>query len=528
MLCVKIGIVIEGSHIAHWQAEALREIAAGNRFFVYACTNSRHKPRPFAHPVYYFMNIFAVRNPMTASVPVPRELQIDRQYEFAAESDGAWQRLPISLLKQIACDQPRLIIKFGMGLLRVPSSDQLACPILSYHHGDPRQFRGRPAAFYELLSGAQVIGQVVQILSNRLDAGSVVAFAETKAHPHSWRHSLIDAYRVSRAILPVAVRNAANGTTLPFERSGRNYRLPTNLTAMRLALKIAAAKLRRFIYGVLVEKIWEVAEAQLPSGWSLDQLDTLFAPEKWRVLPRPPRYRFFADPFFHPSGGEVILEAMRRGGVAEIVHSDGGAYSKLHIEGGHCSYPATFHFNGRDFLLPEISDWSAPRLFELTAAGVHDVGELKVPDRPRLIDPTIELYDGACYLFANRRDEGDRVLRLWVAETPFARFTEHPESPIRISPAGARMGGGILRYGNRLYRPGQDLRRAYGDGLLLFRVEELSHTAYQETEHMHLGFTNHHGPHTLNIRGTRALFDYYHDRVSPLAGLRRLRQSRGN
>src|SRR5207249_852694 len=116
----------------------------------------------------------------------------------------------------------------------------------------------------------------------------------------------------------------------------------------------------------------------------------------WRTLPRPRRYRFFADPFFHPSGEGAILEAMRHAGEAEIVHVDRNGCTRLPIAGCHCSYPATFQFAGRDLLLPEVSDWSAPRLFELTDAGVTDCGELDLAGQPRLIDATIEVHDGAC------------------------------------------------------------------------------------------------------------------------------------
>ncbi len=90
-----------------------------------------------------------------------------------------------------------------MGLLRVPSG--LACPILSYHHGDPREYRGRPAGFYELMNGKTAVGQVVQVLSETLDAGEVVAFAETKAHAHSWQRTMAEAYRASPLLLAAAV-----------------------------------------------------------------------------------------------------------------------------------------------------------------------------------------------------------------------------------------------------------------------------------------------------------------------------------
>jgi len=148
-----------------------------------------------------------------------------------------------------------------MGLLRVP--DALECRVLSYHHGDPRRFRGRPGGFYELLDDVPTVGQIVQIISNRLDSGAVVAFAETRAQPHSYRATMTEAYRLSPLLMRTAVRNCLSGKVLPIEPTGRNYRLPSNSTVVRFAAKVAATKMRRLIYGAFFEKAWEVASAEV-------------------------------------------------------------------------------------------------------------------------------------------------------------------------------------------------------------------------------------------------------------------------
>jgi hypothetical protein len=519
---LRIGVLISGGCLARWQADALRAIAAGNRFTIYNCTNSAPRRQPLKHGLYYGLNLLAVRNRLTASVAIPAELHVDDDVDFEAKIEGGWEALPEELLERIAADGPDVIIKFGMGLLRVANG---LPPILSFHHGDPRKFRGRPAGFYEILSGASTIGQIVQLLSNKLDAGEVVAFAETKAHPHSWRQSLVEAYRVSPLLLPCAIDNALSGKTVPIERGGRNYRLPSNLTALRFAARSATAALRRLAYGGFIEKRWQVAEAELPNGWGIDDLRLLLDMRIWRRIEVPRRYRFLADPFF-ASNGDVLAEAMRRDGRGEIVTIVKNSMTTLPIATAHCSYPAPVEFDGKQFLLPEVSDWSSPLLYPLTKDGVAKPIELDIPGRPRLFDATLARRTGAWFLFGNRAEEGDRVLRLWVADSPIGPFAEHPGSPVCISPAGGRMGGLVFERGKQLYRAGQDLRRGYGRGLILFEIEELSPTAYRESERVELSFRNHRGPHTLNIRGNRALFDYYDDHLSLLAGVRRLRQSR--
>ncbi len=84
------------------------------------------------------------------------------------------------------------------------------------------------------------------------------------------------------------------------------------------------------------------------------------------------------------------------------------------------------------------------------------------------------------------------------------------------------MAGEIVSAGNKLLRLGQDFRSGYGDGLLVFEIEELEPSAYRERRIGELRFRTVRGPHTLNFRDGTALFDWYRDRFSLLSGVRRL------
>ncbi|HEU4704566.1 MAG TPA: hypothetical protein VFS45_02495 [Sphingomicrobium sp.] len=417
-----------------------------------------------------------------------------------------------------------MILKFGMGLLRVPAPPGLTVPILSYHHGDPREFRGRPAGFYELAEGRETVGQVVQILSNKLDAGEIVAFGETRAHKHSYRATMGDAYRCSPALLPAAVGNALAGRRLPIAASGKVTRLPGNWAVAKFAVVRFAYWLRRLAYGALVEKAWQVAEVTAPAGEQILSPSTFPEPARWRVLERPKGYRFLADPFYHPGGDGLLVEALRSStGLGEIVHLSAGGAVPVSDGKGHYSYPATFSEGNEHHVLPEMSEWSAPRLFRLGKARLEDSGFLDLPGSPRLLDPTLYAEGGTIFLFANDAAEGGSILRLWVSEALSGRFREHPCSPIRVSPAGARMAGAILASGAKRLRIGQDGRRDYGDGIVLFRIGQLTADAYEETRIGELRFGQLRGPHTLNASGGKLVFDFYRNRVSLLAGPRRLR-----
>jgi hypothetical protein len=85
------------------------------------------------------------------------------------------------------------------------------------------------------------------------------------------------------------------------------------------------------------------------------------------------------------------------------------------------------------------------------------------------------------------------------------------------------MAGQLLSLDGKLYRLGQDNSGAYGDGIILFEIEEISIDAYRERECGALKFSNMRGPHTFNLDGDTAYFDFYQDRFSPFVALRRFR-----
>lgn len=513
-------------HIAEWQRQALATLGAEDRLTLLVCTNTSLKRQPLRFPLYYALNLLAVRNPLTRAVRIHGlAASIEGRHHFASEQDGAWQKLPDAIITQVIESGADAVIKLGMGLMRVPSD--LTLPILSWHHGDPEHFRGRPAGFWELLTGRKMIGQIVQVIGNRLDAGTIVAFAETRAIPYSWRASLIEAFRHSSLLLAPALDNALAGRSLPKPTTGRNYRLPPNLAVIRLVVKLGTAKLRRLAYGALFEKRWQISTAPVASDTEAAAIVSgnaeLPAATTWWTPPVPKGCSFIADPFFAGEGGAILVEALSaRKGTGEIHRVSIDGSSRISTDPGHHSYPALVSHGGETYCVPEIAQWSGPAAYRWQD-GWARVAALDIAGSPQLTDPTFLSRDGRLYLFANVAVEGSNVLRLWSAEGLFARFTQHPASPIRISPRGSRMGGALLQADGQTLRIGQDFTREYGDGLIAFAIDALTPESYQERELGTFRLTDRKGPHTFNLApdGKTVLFDWYRNGFTPLAGIRR-------
>jgi hypothetical protein len=521
---LKLAVIADHSVAQRFALDSLDSIEGCTEYALFSCTNSRPGKRRLKHAAYYALNLVTVRNHLTRLVPLAQgRKRIARTVTFEAEQEGAWQRLPKAVVRELAGFD--IVLKLGMGLLRVPPEEEMPAPILSFHHGDPDRYRGRPAGFWEIANGEPVVGQIVQAIGNSLDAGHVAAFAETKVHPWSYKATLVEAYRHSPLIINEAIRNALARRWIAKPCTGRNWRLPGNATVLAFVLKTAARAVRRLAYGAVMEKKWQVslapvAPADVPAtveGHSFPP------PAAWETLKVGCDYLFYADPFFSTDPPGILLEALRRGsGLGEIVLAGPQGHRRISSLAGHASYPATVSLRGRQLIVPEIASVSAPRLFAIQEGVMRELGPLAMESEERVSDPTLIEHEGRLYLFGNIPRHGSSALFLWLAEGIKGPFRLHPQSPVRISPRGGRMAGNLLRDGDRLIRFGQNLEGGYGDGILAFEVEELSPERYCEKPLGVIRFTDRHGPHTLNFDGGRIVFDWYVERFAPLAGVRRL------
>ena len=153
-------LIVDSDTISAWQARALQlNSDIIDIVEVLYCTNLGPRKRKFRHFCYYFLNIFAIRNIWTKKTSWETHVGFKcKIHHFEAHRKGIWELIPEENLDQIKNAKVDLVIKFGMGLLRDPQNLSARYGVLSFHHGDPRSYRGRPSGFYELLENAQHVG----------------------------------------------------------------------------------------------------------------------------------------------------------------------------------------------------------------------------------------------------------------------------------------------------------------------------------------------------------------------------------
>lgn len=242
----RVVLLVDNRSMSKWQEDALSGIAdLVEVVLVLSCTNTVTKKHIRRHAAYYALNMVSIRSPLT------RKRRIDfgslAIVDFESRHEGAWQWIPDHVVAALAQSGSLVILKFGMSLLK---TDNLAgIDVLSFHHGDPRYYRGGPAGFYELLDGAQSVDFIVQKLSNEFDGGDVLALGHVKACKYSYRQTMRGLYLSSPALLRCAMINLLAGRTVDIKPDGKDYHLPGNGLVVRFCARLLVRKIKHLVDG---------------------------------------------------------------------------------------------------------------------------------------------------------------------------------------------------------------------------------------------------------------------------------------
>lgn len=519
---LKAAVILDNLMLSEWQKIALQEASETlDISIIVNCQNTKTKKNLRKNFFYYALNIVSLKSSFTKLSKY--QITTEKVLNFDSIFNGNWQSIPKDISHQLVEQQIDVIIKFGMSLLRIDENlDKL--PVLSFHHGNPSKYRGRPAGFYELLCNEDKSGIIVQRLTNKLDGGEIFAFAESKLVHHSYKKTAESFYGQSQALLHKAVVNLQNDNPLPIVTNGKNYRLPNNITVIYFFTILLQRKIKHLIYGAFYEKKWKVGTVAFNPDLRSDNLIDSSDINEFVINSK---YSFYADPFFSLDKSKVRLEALdKNSGLGDIIEIDlaNPDSSKLLLTGAHYSYPFSFSLNDKEQLLPEVASHSHQYFFSLDNDANGHIFLKGLKDKS-LADATLLNHNDLWYLFFGEGNLARSVLNLWVSDSITGIFQQHPSSPVCMSPSSARMAGRILLTEDGLFRFGQNNNRSYGASIIILEITELSAEAYKEEVCGSIKMNDCLGPHSIDFHEDKglALIDYYTDSFSLFAGVRRLK-----
>lgn len=419
-----------------------------------------------------------------------------------------------------------VILRFGFNIIRGEILKVPRYGIWSYHHGDNDFYRGGPAHFWELVEGNPLSGVMLQILSEELDAGTVLCKGLAPTAPTLlWSKNRVQPYLLGSTFVIRKLFELHRGGMSELEEKSlrpkaylgkqKIYRAPTNAQLGRFLIPPLSGKAINKPFRRPAIDHWRIAfRASKPL-----HLQSAVPPDLsgFRWLDSPAG-RFYADPFLWENEGrefcyfEDYSYASQRGRIncgeltkeCELVDVRPVLDLKHHL-----SYPFIFEDNGDIFMIPESADNGTVDLYRAKAFPFEWEHVRTILDAPGL-DTTVVFRDGLYWMFTTISEPrgASAQLVLLFSSTLTGEYQFHYHTPISADTRNARCAGRIFENEGVLIRPSQDSSGTYGRAIHFRKITEMTPKSYTEEPFVTLnapaGFT---GLHTYNRAGLVEVID---------------------
>lgn len=385
-----------------------------------------------------------------------------------------------------------LLLYLGRGVLRAEISQCARLSTWSLQPGTLYGTGAAPAYFWDMYDGNRTMRNGPQVIE-RVNDQTRVVFRSTgitnflslalNQNAAAWRiaNFLVTQFSDMQRL---QTRIQSRPEMLPSECS--ISRTLSNIQMAVFLVQWATRTLRHELEKRLFREQWSIAlqrKAEVPK---------VNTDRNFKIL-RPPRDRFYADPFLIDRNGRgylffedyrfasekgviscCLLDAEGNCGVPRVV-----LQRKYHL-----SYPFLFTWQGEVYMIPETLDNATIEMYRASEFPHTWVHEAVLMPSVSAADSTLLHYRDKWWLFtAGVLDHAspDEALFLFFADSPLGPWTAHPKNPIVSDARHARPAGCLYFDDGQLIRPGQDCSEGYGHAAQLHRVDVLSETDYHET-----------------------------------------------
>jgi hypothetical protein len=240
-------------------------------------------------------------------------------------------------------------------------------------------------------------------------------------------------------------------------------------------------------------------------------LKTLFLKERWFLairprsgnplgyrnttgyhLLRPPRDRFYADPFLlkHNNVNYLFFEDYRyvkaKGVISCMALNEAGWPTSEIValeRPYHLSFPFVFSWANEIWLVPETSSNRTVELYRAKRFPEQWELETVLMSAIHASDTTLLFHADKWWLFTeveNAKEYRYNNLSLFYADSLFGHWTPHLLNPVVADVSRSRPAGRIFEDYGALIRPSQDCTSHYGRAIQFNQIEILDENRYQE------------------------------------------------
>lgn len=369
------------------------------------------------------------------------------------------------------------ILRFGFGILKGDILTSAKWGIWSFHHADEQEYRGGPAGFWEIYKGSKIQGVILQQLTERLDAGKIILKRNYSVSSSSYTDNVTKLFNESTDMPAQALQMLHAGTIHPekwtkVQTTAPVYHYPKNLQFIYFLFIVIKNKIK------LKWMVWFKLE-----NWIVGYRNK--GETKYKYVSPNKEGEYFADPFcFFQNGKPLILAEhysyrTEKGSIV-LIEPGMNQVTPMIKKETHLSYPFIFEENNVIYIIPEESETGKLNLYKWDAANRQIIFMQTLIDIPA-IDASILKHEGKYYLFTGIKDRApNEKLFIFYADQLEGPYKPHIGNPVKVSPQGARMGGGFIIENDKILRPSQYSVQHYGEKLVFQRILKLSPTEYME------------------------------------------------
>jgi hypothetical protein len=410
-----------------------------------------------------------------------------------------------------------LLLYLGRDFLGAELSACASLGVWSVHNGATEV----PDQFWDIYEGNRLTLYGPQIIEQKQSRARVVYRSSGTTYLLSLALTQNAAYWEMAHILVTQLSDAERLRTevpLRSEATANQPEMSRTLSNLRMA---------RFLWQWTMRTLrHELMKRLFREQWSIVIQAKADAPKRisdhdFRIM-RPPRDRFYADPFLMEKNGRSYLffedyKFSSHKGLISCCEVNGeGNCGKPRVvleRTYHLSYPFLFTWQGEIYMIPETRDNGTIEMYRASDFPYSWVHEAVLMSDVAATDSTLLHHHDKWWLFAAgvlSHAPPEKTLCLFVANSPLGPWTAHPKNPIVSDLSHARPAGCLYFDNGQLIRPGQDCSNSYGGGVRLHRVDVLSETDYKETQLASITpdwIPGSRGIHTLNQNAAYRVID---------------------
>lgn len=509
-----------GNELQQWQVDCLNELLKLNFvepvLLIANKTEQKIKPnffsKLFSSRLFYLIHKRAIKVSKQRVTEFPNEFNSVERIHCSVEKKGKHSEYfstdDIEKIKNYKLD---FIIRFGFNIIRGEILNAATLGVWSYHHGDESKFRGGPPCFWEVYKKEKTVGAILQRLTDKLDGGIVLKKGNFEVVDHSYKDTMTNVYELSSGWIKQVCIDIKNGTSTYFKNEPSKttapiYTYPRNGVMFVNWFKKAGRKISFHYKDLFKPEIWKVGviktENSPEMGKNLSQKITWYE--------NPIRAGYYADGFImNENGSDFLLVEdftyrLGKGKISRIDLSTNETTTLIQNP-FHLSYPFTFSYNDKIYVMPESSASGAITLYEVNLGSSTLLDAHVLLENIHAYDPTLVQYNDQWWLFCTQKEtHSSTCLHIYYSNDLLGPYTAHQNNPVKTDIASARPAGGFFKMNEVIYRPSQNCSKTYGGSVVLNKVQVLNAAEYLEEKTDEIfPFENtnfNKGIHTLNSR----------------------------